>query len=317
MISLVLPVYNEEQSLPEFYRRLKEVLASIDESYEMIFVDDGSTDASLNILRELRDADDTVKLLSLSRNYGHQVALAAGIDYCRGDAAIVMDTDLQHPPELVPRMLEEWHNGYDVVYSVRTSIEDVSFIKRLTSRAFYGVLSRLTDTDMPMYAPDFKLMDRRVLEGLRSIRERSRFFMGLVSWVGYKQKGVEFAAPKRYAGETKYTLGSLLRFAVDGIVSFSWAPLRLATYFGFLISLASFVYVAYAVAVRLFTDRAVAGWASIIVVVLFLGGIQLITIGIIGEYIGRIYDEVKRRPLYLIRESRGFQLPPDDRGAGK
>ena len=298
--SVVVPVCNEEAALPELHRRLTLVMESLGDGYEVVFIDDGSSDGSFSLLVEIARRDPAVVVIKLSRNFGHQIALTAGLDYARGEAVITMDADLQHPPELIPRLVGEWQQGYQVVYGVRTFTEAEGLLKRWTSRTFYALLQRLSDTEISPAAPDFRLLDRAAVDTLRTVRERNRFLRGLVGWVGYRQKAVPFTEAARYGGVAKYSWRAMFRLAVDAIVSFSTVPLRLVTYLGLLVSLLSFVYAVYVLWARLFTDRAVPGWASITVALLTLAGAQLIGLGIIGEYIGRIYEESKQRPLYVI-----------------
>lgn len=305
--SIVIPVFNEAEVLAVLYARLTEVMEQVGEPYEIIFVDDGSSDASPVLLRELRAKDARVKLLSFSRNFGHQIAITAGLDHCAGQAAVVMDADLQDPPEVIPRLIERWREGYDVVAAVREGRKGEGLFKRMTAAVFYRLLSRLTATEIPVDAGDFRLMSRRAVDALKSIRERDRFVRGLTIWVGFRQTTVSFIRDVRHAGETKYPFRKMLRFAVNGITSFSAVPLQLATYLGFVVSFISLGYIVYAVWLKISADRLVPGWTSVIVAVLFMGGVQLISLGIIGEYVGRIHEEVKRRPLYVIGDSEGFE----------
>jgi polyisoprenyl-phosphate glycosyltransferase len=307
LYSIVIPVYNEAEVLPTLYRRLTQVMESLGELYEVIFVNDGSRDISPILIRELRAKDERVKLISFSRNFGHQTAITAGLDHCVGQAVVVMDADLQDPPEVVPRMIEKWREGYEVVFAVRERRSGEGLFKRMTAAVFYRLLRQLTATEIPLDAGDFRLMSRRAVEALKVVRERNRFMRGLAAWVGFRQTSIAFVRDVRYAGETKYPLTKMMRFALNGLTSFSTVPLQLSIYLGFAISLISLIYMVYAIGYKVFTDRSVPGWTSVIVAVLFLGGVQLISLGIIGEYIGRIYDEVKQRPLYLIDESVGFE----------
>ncbi len=307
-LSLVLPVFNEEATIPELYRRLTTVLKSMQECYEIIFVNDGSTDHSLPRLYELATQDRNVKVVNFSRNFGHQIAITAGLDYSRGQAVIIMDADLQHPPEVFPLLLQKWREGYDVVYAVKAERGGEGAFKRGTAALFYQVLRYLSQVDIPANVGDFRLMSRRAVEAMRVLRERQRFVRGLSIWIGFRQTAVSFVQEARYAGETKYPLRKMLKFALDGIASFSFAPLRLATYLGLSAAAVSFCYLLYAVGIKLFTDRSASGWASLIVTILFIGGVQLITLGIIGEYIGRIYEEIKQRPLYIVAETVGFSV---------
>lgn len=311
LISIVIPVYNEAAVLPELYKRLINVIASINYNFEIIFVDDGSKDESWNLISSIYSHNrEGIRAISFSRNFGHQVAITAALDYSQGQAVIVMDADLQDPPEMIPSLIEKWQEGYDVVYAVRTERPGEGAFKRGTAAFFYRLLRRLARIDIPADAGDFRLMSRRAVEALKTLRERHRFVRGLSSWIGFRQTAVSYVRDIRYAGETKYRLVKMVKFALDGITSFSFAPLQLATYLGFGASVASFCYILYAVGLKLFTDKPVLGWASLMVAVLFIGGVQLITLGIIGEYIGRIYEEIKQRPLYIVADAIGFSAEP-------
>jgi glycosyltransferase involved in cell wall biosynthesis len=307
--SVVIPVFNEAEVLPALYSRLTTVMAALGQPYEIVFVNDGSSDGSLTFVSQLRAHDSRVRIVSLSRNFGHQVAITAGLDYSSGAAVIVMDADLQDPPETIPALIAQWHAGYDVVFAVRGRRQGESLFKRTTAALFYRLLQRLTSTQIPLDAGDFRLMSRRAVDALKPIRERHRFVRGLVGWIGFKHTRVQYVRDARYAGETKYPVRKMVGFAMNGIASFSFMPLQLATYLGFVVSFCSFGYIVYAIELKLFTDRAVQGWASLMVAMLFLGGVQLISLGIIGEYIGRIYDEVKQRPLYVVDVLDGFDNP--------
>jgi polyisoprenyl-phosphate glycosyltransferase len=306
-LSVVVPVYNEQGNVRVLHQALTDQFQRLEVDYELIFVDDGSRDDSLRVLRELHAADPAhVKVVSLSRNFGHQNALTAGLEFATGDAVIAMDADLQHPPELIPEMIEKWRAGYQVVFTVRHDDEKVGWFKRRSSQAFYALINRITDTPIVPGAADFRLVDRQVVDTLNSMQERARFLRGLVSWVGFRQIGIPYRVGQRHAGQSKYSLGKMLKLALNGITNFSAVPLRLATYFGFLAAVVGVPYGLWAVYARLFTDTAVPGWASLTTIVLFLGGVQLICLGIIGEYLGRLYDEVKHRPLYVPQELIGF-----------
>jgi polyisoprenyl-phosphate glycosyltransferase len=313
LYSAIIPVYNEAEVVPALYWRLTRIMEGLGELYEIIFVDDGSRDDSPALLRELWEKDTRVKFLSLSRNFGHQIAITAGLDHSSGQAVIVMDADLQDPPELIPQLIEQWRKGFDLVFAVRQQRRGDGLFKRATAALFYRIFRYLSATDIPMDAGDFRLMSRRAVEALKVIRERNRFIRGLAGWIGFPQTSVPFVRDVRQAGETKYSLKTMVRFAFNGIISFSLVPLQLAGYFGFVVSATSFVYLAYAVWLKLFTDRVVLGWTSVMVAMLFLGGVQLISLGIIGEYLGRIYEEVKQRPLYIIGEAKGFESHSFDR----
>ncbi len=302
LISIVVPLYNEEGNVAELVRRISAIAATSllpTERFELIAVNDGSRDATLASLRAAQHECPQLVIVDLSRNFGHQIAATAGLDASRGDAVILMDGDLQDPPELLEAFLAKWREGYDVVYATRKKRKGESRFKLLTAAMFYRTIRRLTNVSIPVDTGDFRLMSRRVVDALGQTREKHRFLRGLVSWVGYKQVGVEYERDARHTGETKYPLSKMLRFAVDGITSFSEIPLRFATYLGFFVSAAAFLY-AVAVLILHFFGLNEPGYTSMMSVILFLGGVQLITIGIAGEYLGRIYDQVKSRPLYLL-----------------
>lgn len=300
--SVVIPFLNEEENIPELYKRLTSVMTSIHKPYEIIFVDDGSEDGSIDLIRKIIDSDPRVLVVSLSRNYGHQVAVSAGIDHARGEAVIVMDADLQDPPEVLPSFMKKLDEGYDVVYAIRKKRKE-GFLMRFLYALFYRMLQRVSNINVPLDSGDFCIMSHRVAMHLRGMKERNRFVRGVRSWVGFKQIGLEYERDKRYSGEAKYTFSKLIRLAFDGLVSFSYIPLRIASLVGFIISVINFIAIFVYMFIKLFTDLLMPrGFPTIIMIVLFLGGIQLITIGIIGEYIGRIYDEVKQRPFYIVKE---------------
>lgn len=305
-ISVVVPVYNEEGNLEVFYRQLSSVFREIELAYELILVNDGSTDGSLRVMYELNRLDDRVKILNLSRNFGHQAALSAGLDFAKGDAVITMDADLQHPPGLIPEMVRKWETGVEIVNTLRTGIGQPGAVKTISSRIFYGLMRRIANVRLPKNAADYRLLDRKVVEIFRTMKERARFWRGLVSWVGYRQEYLSYQPKDRFSGQTKYSFPRMLRLALDGITSFSSAPLRIATYLGVVTTFFSFAYIVYAVYIRVFTDHAIAGWTSVLVSVLFIGGVQLISLGIIGEYVSRIFDETKGRPLYILESKVGF-----------
>lgn len=315
MLSVVCPVYGEELGLWEFYRRTTEALEAIQPKvdHELVFVDDGSPDKSLAILRDLAAEDPRVKVLALSRNFGHQIAVTAGIDHARGDAVVLIDTDLQDPPEVIAELVERWRDGFRVVYGVRTAREGESAFKLLTAKAFYRVVNRLSDVELPLDSGDFRLMDRKVVDALREIREENRYIRGLVSWVGFSQCAVEYRRDARFAGTSKYPLSKMFRFALDGITSFSERPLRLAAQIGGLTTLAGLLLMIWIVASKLVDPtRSLPGFASLMIVVLFLGGVQLLSIGLLGEYVGRIYRETKRRPLYVLEDRLNLDPPRSD-----
>lgn len=307
LCSVVVPMYNEEEVLHETYRRLTEVMKNSGVSYEIVFVNDGSRDKTYSMLNEICDKDKRVKLLDFSRNFGHQIAITAGMDHSIGQCVVVIDGDLQDPPEVIPEMIKKWKEGYDVVYGKRISRKGESFFKKFTATMFYRFLKSMTDVNIPVDTGDFRLIDRRVCEALKHVNEKNRYVRGLVSWLGFKQTAVEFEREERFAGETKYPLKKMLKLAFDGITSFSYKPLKLATYIGAFISLASFLYLFFIIIQRIFFPETLQpGWASILAVSLFFNGITLLMLGIIGEYVGRIYDEAKGRPLYLIRKTRNL-----------
>lgn len=305
--SIVIPIYNEQENLEELYKSLSKVIEQISLEYEIIFIDDGSIDRSYEILKELSFKDKNVKAIRFSRNFGHQIALTAGMDFAAGDCVITMDGDLQHPPELIPEMLDKWKKGCEIVYTIRKETEDANFIKNSTSKFFYFLINKLGDINLQPSAADFKLLDKKVVTQLCTMRERDRMLRGMIDWLGFKNCGIEYKAPKRFAGKTKYNFKKMMLFAIDGITSFSSIPLRLSALLGFIVSFLSFIYIIYVLYIKLFTDETVSGWASILFSVLFIGGIQLITIGIIGEYIGRIYTEIKNRPLYVVTEKLNIE----------
>lgn len=305
--SVVIPVHDEADVLPLLYERLRTVLDGLEGDWELILVDDGSRDGSYALMVELHASDPRVRVLRFSRNFGHQIALTAGLDRARGDAVITMDGDLQHPPETIPVLVERWRAGNEIVYGVMTDAVGESRLKRATSRWFYRLLRRLTDVEMPAAAGDFRLVDRRALEAFKALRETNRYVRGMFSWVGYRQTGVPYVCAARPGGRSKYTARRMLKLASDAIVGFSTLPLRLALNLGFAVSFLSIVFGLSALATKLAGGFAVPGWASIMILVGLVGGIQLIVIGVIGEYIGRIYDEVKARPLYLVSASHGFE----------
>jgi dolichol-phosphate mannosyltransferase len=305
-LSVVVPLKDEEANVEPLAERLRASLESITGRWEVILVDDGSGDATYRRAVELHDSDARFKVVRLSRNFGHQVALSAGIDLAAGDAVVTMDGDLQHPPEVIPELVARWRAGAEVVYGVMVERQGESHLKDATARVFYRTLTRLVDIDVPPAAGDFRLVDRAALDAFRSMRESNRYLRGMFSWVGFDQEGVPYTSPPRTAGRSKYTFGNMLRLATDAIVSFSDRPLRLALNLGFIVSAASILFGLSAVVSKLAGLDVVAGWTSVMILVGFVGGVQLIVLGIIGEYVGRISDEVKRRPLYVVRAAHGF-----------
>ena len=305
LISVVIPAYNEIDVIDACYSRLTEVMSSLDSyDYELIFVDDGSKDTTHARLVELQAVDVNIKVVKLSRNFGHQIAVTAGVDEAAGDAIVIIDADLQDPPEVIPGMVEKWQEGYDVVYGVRKRRVGESKLKLLTASVFYRLLRSFTNIDIPVDVGDFRLISRKAAMELRKLRENDRFIRGLVSWIGFKQIGLPYERDERQAGETKYPYRKMIKFALDGITSFSNMPLRLASWLGYLASFLAFLYLA-SVFIQKLLGYTVDGWATIMVAVLFLGGVQLICIGIIGEYIGRIFNETKSRPLYIVDTVHG------------
>ncbi|MDX6696760.1 MAG: polyisoprenyl-phosphate glycosyltransferase [Solirubrobacteraceae bacterium] len=309
LLSVVAPMFNEESTAERFYERVCAALEGI--PFELVVVDDGSTDGTPAILDRLATGDPRVRVVYLSRNFGHQTAITAGLDHARGDAVVMIDADLQDPPEVIRELLDRWRSGADVVYAVRSSRSGETRFKVVTARWFYRLMSMLSDVELAHDAGDFRLMDRRALDGLLSMRERNRYLRGMTVWVGFTQAAVSYQRDARFAGETKYTLRKMLRFSLDAISSFSHLPLQAATVLGFLFSLVAFAAIPVVLVLKA-AGSYLPGFTSITVVILLLGGIQLIAIGIIGEYVGRIYDEVKRRPLYLVRERRNLPGAPSD-----
>jgi dolichol-phosphate mannosyltransferase len=306
MISVVIPVLNEEANLGSLYARLKPVLDGFDEPHEILLIDDGSSDRTWERINALAAEDDAVRGLRLSRNFGHQVAISAGLEHAAGDAVIMMDGDLQHPPELLPELVSLWKQGNDVVYTIRNGTQHAGWFKRMSASLYYKLINATGDVEVVPNAADFRLMDRRVVNAVLSMPERARFLRGLVSWVGFKQTGIEFVADAREQGQTKFSLTRMLRFSLDGLTAFSSFPLRISAYVGILAALVCMPYGVWAIYARFVMDITVEGWTSLLVVILFLGSVQLISIGIIGEYLNRIYQEVKGRPLYLTRDEVGF-----------
>ena len=306
-LSVVIPIYNNADCLEELSGRLRRTLSAARiEEYEVIFVDDGSRDNSREVLRRFCGQEPRMKLIGLTRNFGHQFAITAGFDCSRGDAVLVMDGDLQDPPEVIPEFLAKWREGYDVVYSVRVERPGDSQLKRWTASLFYRLLRRLTSTEIPLDSGDFRLLSRRAMDTFNRLRERSRFVRGMVSWLGYPQAPVFYKRAPRWAGKSQYSLRRLVKLALDGIVSFSDLPLRIASWMGFAGVGICFVYLAYALAKKLLWGVPVQGWASLVAVVLLIGSVQLTVLGVVGQYVGRIFEELKGRPLYVVQERVGF-----------
>lgn len=313
LLSVVIPCYNEAEVIRETVKRLQSFSDQLQSlNVEFIFVDDGSRDATRSVLRELQASDRRIYIVGLSRNFGHQIAVTAGIDAARGDAVVLIDADLQDPPEVVIEMVAKWHEGYDVVYGTRVDRPGESAFKLATARLFYRILNKLSDVKIPLDTGDFRLMDRKVADVLRAMPERDRFVRGMVSWVGFRQTALPYQRAERFAGESKYPLRKMLRFATDGILSFSTKPLQLSIGLGMFSSFLALTGIFYALGLRIFTNVWVPGWTAMMIAVLFMGGVQLVCIGIIGEYIGRIYHESKQRPLYVVQEYLGFNEPPQN-----
>jgi len=312
--SVVIPVYNEEEVIKETYKRLTAVMVSMGEPYELVFVNDGSRDKTAEIIGGFCAKDPSVRLINFTRNFGHMPAITAGMDNARGQAIFIIDADLQDPPELFPEMAARWKEGYHVAYGKRTKRKGESWFKKITARIFYRFIKRLTTVDLPQDTGEFRLIDRKVCDAVSRLPEKHRYIRGLVSWVGFKQIAVEYVREERFAGETKYPLRKMISFALDAVTAFSYKPLKLATTLGLLLSLVSFVYLLVVLYQRFFTDAAVSGWASTIGAILFSQGIVLMILGLMGEYIGRIYEEIKGRPHYIILEIVGqheesYKLP--------
>jgi len=307
LISVVVPVYNEEESLEAFYEAVSNRLNHLEIAWELVFVNDGSKDRSLEILHSLHERDSRVHIIDFARNFGHQIAITAGSSHASGDAVICMDADLQHPPELIPEMIQLWKDGNHVVYTVRSYGEEIGWFKKKTSQWFYSVLNNISDTSFIPGAADFRLMDRKVVDSLNEMPERTRFVRGMVSWLGFRQIGIPYIANPRVAGTSKYTLRKMLAFAIDGITGFSTKPLRWITYLGMMVASISIFYACYVLFETIFLGKQTPGWPTLIITMLLLGGIQLISLGVIGEYIGKIYMETEQRPFYVVQEKIGFE----------
>ncbi|MFZ3154710.1 glycosyltransferase family 2 protein [Pseudomonas sp.] len=309
LLSVVVPCFNEEAVIGETLNRLAAFCDQLEGfTVELIFVDDGSRDNTRAILKARAQLDASVRVVGFARNFGHQIAVSAGIDAARGDAVVLIDADLQDPPEVIHEMIELWRAGFDVIYGTRTEREGESFFKKTTAKAFYRLLNHLSDVAIPFDTGDFRLMSRPVVDALRAMPERDRFIRGMVSWVGFRQVALPYKRASRFAGESKYPLRKMIRFAVDGILSFSTKPLQIAIGFGMFSALLALAGIVYALTLRIFTNIWIEGWTAIMIAVLFLGGGQLICLGILGEYVGRIYREVKRRPMYVVQEYVGFSV---------
>jgi dolichol-phosphate mannosyltransferase len=299
--SIVAPVFNEGETLPHFYARIVEVMEGVGEPFELILVNDGSRDNSFAVMRELHERDARVRAVNFSRNFGHQIAISAGMDHARGSAVVIIDSDLQDPPEVIPELIARWKDGAEVVYAQRSKRVGETAFKLITASLFYRLIARITKMDIPRDTGDFRLLDRRVVDALVSMREHHRFMRGLSVWVGFRQEAVRYERHERFAGSTKYPLLKMIRFSLDAITGFSYAPLQLATTFGFVLAGLSLIGILIAIIARVL-GGAIQGQGTTLIVVLFLGGIQLIFLGVIGEYLGRIYDEVRARPLYIVRD---------------
>lgn len=312
MLSIVVPVYNEQDVLPEFHRRLSGVLDSLPIVAEIVYVNDGSRDLTLEQLRLLKGLDGRVTLVNLSRNFGKEIAMTAGLDHAMGEAVVIIDADLQDPPELIPRLLEEWKQGHDVVYARRSSRAGETSLKKSSAYLFYRLIQGVSRVSIPEDTGDFRLLSRRALDALKKVREQHRFMKGLFAWIGFSQKAVVYDRDKRFAGETKWNYWKLWNFAIEGITSFTIAPLRIATYLGLVIAIGSFLYAGFIVFRTIVYGNPVAGYPSIMVTILFLGAMQLITIGIMGEYVGRMFDETKNRPLYVLNSYEPSHIGSQD-----
>lgn len=312
VFTIIAPIYNELDNLPILYDRIKEVLDNSGQSWELILVDDGSTDGSTNLIREFANNDGRIRPVIFARNFGHQIAVTAGLDYSRGQAVVIIDADLQDPPEVILQLIEKWQEGYEVVYAVRSDREGETFFKKVTASVFYRLIFRITDVKIPLDTGDFRLMDRKVVSVMNSMREHHRFLRGMSAWVGFKQIGVTYKRAARLAGETKYPIKKMMKLALTAITGFSYVPLQIATYMGFISAGISLIAIPVVILMRILGSQQFIGQATTLIAVLFLGGVQLISLGILGEYIGRIYDEVKGRPLYIVSEA-----PSDNKNSKK
>ena len=315
--TIIAPIYNELENIPELYHRMREVMSSTGETWELILVDDGSRDGSTDVIRKLAETDDHVRPVIFARNFGHQIAVTAGLDYSRGDAVIIIDADLQDPPEVILDLIAKWREGYEVVYAVRKEREGETWFKKTTAALFYRIILKITDVKIPLDTGDFRLLDRKVVNIMCKMRERHRFLRGMASWVGFKQIGVEYKRAARFAGVTKYPFKKMLKLALNATTSFSYVPLQIATYFGFIAATLSIISIPIVIILRLVGTTQLTGQATTLIMVLFLGGVQLISLGIIGEYIGRIYDEVKGRPIYVVAQGPSETLDPTNLSLNK
>jgi glycosyltransferase involved in cell wall biosynthesis len=309
-ITIIAPIFNELENIPELYQRMREVMGSIGETWELILVDDGSRDGSTEVIRKLAETDDHVRPVIFARNFGHQIAVTAGLDYSRGNAVIIIDADLQDPPEVILDLIAKWREGYEVVYAIRKEREGETWFKKTTASLFYRMIYKITDVKIPLDTGDFRLLDRKVVNIMSKMREQHRFLRGMASWVGFKQIGVEYKRAARFAGVTKYPFKKMLKFALNAVTSFSYVPLQIATYIGFIAAALSIISIPVVIVLRLVGTTQLTGQATTLIMVLFLGGVQLISLGIIGEYIGRIYDEVKGRPIYVVAQGPSEDLDP-------
>lgn len=305
--SIIAPIFNESEIILEFFERVNQVMNSLKESWELILVDDGSTDGSTEIIRGLSKQNPCVQAVIFARNFGHQIAVTAGLDYCRGEAAVIIDADLQDPPEVIKELIQKWQEGFEVVYAVRSAREGESWFKKITASIFYRLIYRITDVKIPLDSGDFRLLDRKVINVLCKMRERHRFLRGMSAWVGFKQIGVSYKRAARFAGETKYPFKKMVKLAINAVTGFSYFPLQVATVLGFISAGLSILAIPVVIILRSVDNPQLMGQATTLITVLFFGGVQLISLGIIGEYIGRIYDEVKGRPIYIVSEA------PDDK----